>query len=469
MSAFGGVDVNTGSSGITSCNTCKTRFESIELIREHYRGDWHVLNSKRRAQQLPPVTLTEFRRHIPQSSKGRGAPRTQRESQSARRGGVPDRPLRGTMTSVPISSTSTSAKSAASFCIESKTSSSSSSSNTRVRKDEEQLIKMAQRMGISKERSAEIVRMALEEEEKDPLANAEKVYLERGRAPGVRDDDVGEGEQEEGEQEEGYGEDDTATDMSEYLPVAANISIFDNKTFTTTEDCVEYMIKNLGFFIPDRSYLCDLEGLLVYLGEKVKIGGICLYCQKRFRPGRPCQDHMRSKSHCKMRYEEGIDEDEYEDYYDFSAMYEDDELDDDGNVIAEKEDFTILSTGEMQLPDGRIVGHRAFRRLYKQYFPPEDLRPSVLAAKRETLLRLEQRTGALGMSSTEIDRLSDMQVASLMLRQRKEERKQLVVAERQERRYMWREQKREYKSTVDKLRSSENTTAKIRDYHSMLM
>ena len=42
-----------------------------------------------------------------------------------------------------------------------------------------------------------------------------------------------------------------------------------------------HMLKNHGFFVPDVEYLTDIEGLLTYLGAKISLGHICLYCTGR--------------------------------------------------------------------------------------------------------------------------------------------------------------------------------------------
>lgn len=63
------------------------------------------------------------------------------------------------------------------------------------------------------------------------------------------------------------------------------------------------MVKKYSFFVPDIEYLVDLEGLLEYLQEKVRLGNMCLYCEKRFSSTIACQHHMISSSHCKMKYE----------------------------------------------------------------------------------------------------------------------------------------------------------------------
>ena len=40
--------------------------------------------------------------------------------------------------------------------------------------------------------------------------------------------------------------------------------------------------------------------------------------------------------------------------------------------------------GEMHLPDGRVIGNRKYNSFYRQYYRPEDTRPSV-QANREML------------------------------------------------------------------------------------
>lgn len=81
------------------------------------------------------------------------------------------------------------------------------------------------------------------------------------------------------------------------------------------------------------------------------------------------QRHMVDKSHCKIASEEGVDMDDISDFYDFTSTYEDRdevELDEDGNIV--DEELETAPTGELVLPDGRILGHRSFRRYYKQYY-----------------------------------------------------------------------------------------------------
>lgn len=79
-----------------------------------------------------------------------------------------------------------------------------------------------------------------------------------------------------------------------------NVTPFENQ-----DETAKHMQKEHGFFIPDREYLVDLPGLLLYLGEKVSIGNVCLSCNgkgKEYRTLEAVRKHMIDKSHCKVRF-----------------------------------------------------------------------------------------------------------------------------------------------------------------------
>lgn len=80
--------------------------------------------------------------------------------------------------------------------------------------------------------------------------------------------------------------------------------LFCSHTGESTETLVEHMQLTHGFFIPDREYLVDLKGLLLYLSEKVAIGNVCLFCNgkgKEYKSMDAVRKHMIDKSHCKVR------------------------------------------------------------------------------------------------------------------------------------------------------------------------
>eukprot|EP00605_Chrysophyceae_sp_TOSAG23-4_P002335 GSChrysophyteH1.ASY1.ANO1.2583.1 assembled CDS len=252
--------------------------------------------------------------------------------------------------------------------------------------------------------------------------------------------------------------------------LGTTISIFDDREFETTEECLAYMEKEFGFFIPDRDCLEDLEGLLEYLGEKVKLGGFCLYCQRQFRPGKSCQTHMIDKSHCKIAYEEDVDLDEFEDFYDFSEENEDLPVDEDGNPVDAGE-AQVLHTGELLMPSGRILGHKMYRHIYKGYYPAEDARPAVMAAKREELIKMGwQRSDGSTENYTDDDvvAMPDVQVMSLIVAHRKARRRELMIQQRAQQKDEMRAKRTDHVVKSSKLKSSEQRTQIIRDYHGRL-
>ena len=369
MSAFE-VDSAYSQCDIAKCNTCKAAFSGIEKVKDHYRSDWHILNSKRRANNLAPLSKADFK--------------VVAKTQSVKKP-VPAKIISQdfTLQSAPI------------------------------------IIPASGNSGTSSSSEAMDTNFAQSEEEEEDI---------------------------------------------EELPLGPNISIFDNKEFDTVDECVSYMALTFGFFIPDIEYMTDLEGFLGYLGEKVKLGGLCLCCQKQCKPGRPCQNHMRDSSHCKIAFEEGIDMDEYEDFYDYTSSYEGMPEDDEGVVKT----VEISSIGELVLLDGRVAGHRDYRLYYKQHYRAAESRPAVLALQREELIRLGGQFGGPRLGKDELDDMDESQVMTQLVRYHKEVRKGQMIEQRAYQRQAFRDMKREYQSTVDKLRSSATTTEKIRDYHKIL-
>ena len=187
-----------------------------------------------------------------------------------------------------------------------------------------------------------------------------------------------------------------------------------------------------GFFIPDAEYLVDLSGLLAYLGEKIAVGNVCLYCYgkkrrhanavgksskgdaagegdigREFRSLEATRQHMVNKAHCKIAFETEEERLEMSDYYDFTASYptsskktgnrtkaaedwEDVEVDGSNDeveeIVEENEDEEEgeesgeddiderpgLRLGdtpyELVLPSGARIGHRSLRHYYKQNY-----------------------------------------------------------------------------------------------------
>lgn len=172
-------------------------------------------------------------------------------------------------------------------------------------------------------------------------------------------------------------------------------SLFDNHMSPSFEANLEYMFKNFGFYFPDAEYLKDPEGLLKYLGAKLQYGHVPLGSPgddpnaRHFASLHAVQRHMVDRNVCKMAYEDT--EDEYEDFYDYSAL-DDDDAEGRDIVMADggSEADAQLGTGDMELmlpasgssgAGRRVLGNRSFALYYRQRHRAVDSRQSVAANK----------------------------------------------------------------------------------------
>lgn len=164
---------------------------------------------------------------------------------------------------------------------------------------------------------------------------------------------------------------------------------------------VAHMTKVHSFFIPDIEFLQDLEGLIHYLGEKVGVGKICLWCNERgksFYTTESVQAHMNDKSHCKL-FTDGDAALEFADFYDFRSSYPDHKEDEDVEMAIrelphEKDLDYDEETMELVLPSGARIGHRSLMKYYKQKF---GLTRAVVVSKNQRAVgRVLQQYKALG-------------------------------------------------------------------------
>ncbi|KAF8629194.1 hypothetical protein AX17_005779 [Amanita inopinata Kibby_2008] len=195
--------------------------------------------------------------------------------------------------------------------------------------------------------------------------------------------------------------------------LSASDCLFCAHAEASLEANLTHMSTSHSFFLPDVEYLVDLPGLLVYLGEKVAVGNICVYCNgksREFRTLNAVRKHMLDKSHCKIAYETEQDRLEISDFYDFTTSYpdaesrrmedrrrdekdeneewedvEDDDPELDVDEVVEEQsggssedaDDDALPNNhitygdtefELVLPSGARIGHRSMRRYYAQSF-----------------------------------------------------------------------------------------------------
>lgn len=176
----------------------------------------------------------------------------------------------------------------------------------------------------------------------------------------------------------------------------------------TVENCMIHMHKQHGFYIPDVEYLKDPKGLLTYVGLKVKRDFMCPYCNDRCHPFQSLEavrKHMIAKSHCKIRYGDGGDDEEadFEDFYDYSSSYVDLEgkqLVSSGEMTSSVElgsagaELIITRKGDNR-STVRTLGSREFLRYYRQKPRPSPANGVALAAS------LASRYRSMGLATVQ--------------------------------------------------------------------
>ncbi|CAH0722494.1 unnamed protein product, partial [Brenthis ino] len=316
-----------------TCITCQVLFKTADLQREHYKLDWHRYNLKRKVASIPPVTLEEFEERAKLH-------REQAENVD---------------------------KDESIYCkCCSKLFNSKNTYNNHLNSKKH---KLAEEKTLNDKK---------EEEESSDSNSFEKVEANKSSVqPGKfvvvnTEDSCDEDIETDSEIEE------LDSDEWEECRIKGSDSLIKPKDCLFCGHHSKNMVKNLkhmseshSFFIPDIEYCVDVRGLLLYLGEKISQGFMCLWCNevgRTFYSMEAAQAHMIDKGHCKMLHE-GIALAEYADYYDYSASYPDhNEGEDNMDMDEEVEGPTTLGGEDFQLvlPSGVTVGHRSLMRYYKQ-------------------------------------------------------------------------------------------------------
>jgi len=332
-----------------TCITCLVVFSRGDLQRDHYKSDWHRYNLKRKVVELPPVTAAVFQSKV--------LAQRQQEEETAKE---------------------------VSFrcdtCYKTFQSKETYDSHCRSKKHLDALAK------VKDVPKADVTPAPAKAAEPVGQPVEEVVPMQVG--VGVDDEDTGWETDEEDEGEEG---------------IPTKDCLFCSHSSADFQENLSHMSVKHGFFIPDVEYCTDVEGLLTYLGAKVGMGFVCLWCNERgrsFQTLDAVQKHMRDKGHCKVLHE-GEAMLEYSDFYDYSSSYPDAgeqrqdsemELDDAGLGALEERGWQLV------LPSGATIGHRSLMRFYRQRLKPENQLQVV--NKRSKLPAVLSQYRALGWTGT---------------------------------------------------------------------
>ncbi|KAM4875542.1 cytoplasmic 60S subunit biogenesis factor ZNF622 isoform 2-T2 [Thomomys bottae] len=429
-----------------TCITCRVAFRDAELQRAHYKTDWHRYNLRRKVAGMAPVTAEGFQERVQAQRAGAAAEargsatyctvcskrfasfnayenhlRSRRHVELEKRAvqavsrrvemmneknlekglgvdSVDKDALNAAIQQAIKAQPSTSPKKAPPASPESTKAVAAGARGThdrdpaekppRLQWFEQQAKKLARQQG--EEEEEEVVEEDLDAADWEDIDSDEDMECEDTEVM----DDVEEQDAEEEEAEEGP--------LLGAIPITD--CLFCSHHSSSLMKNVAHMTKTHSFFIPDIEYLSDLKGLIKYLGEKVGVGKICLWCNekgKSFYSTEAVQAHMNDKSHCKL-FTDGDAALEFADFYDFRSSYPDhkqgegvdeaEELPSDKNL--EYDDETM----ELILPSGARVGHRSLMRYYKQRF---GLSRAVTVAKNQKAVgRVLQQYRALGWTGS---------------------------------------------------------------------
>ncbi|KAL5507267.1 REI1 [Sanghuangporus vaninii] len=360
-----------------TCLSCSIAFPSAEDQRLHYRSDHHRYNMKRRVANLPPVSATVFNQKVLER-------RQETAIMSSPKGSVCE------------------------VCNKIYTTENAYRSHINSKKHKENELKATMRSRESPVPSTHedaAASVKKEEQKETEPKQAEQFKPVLTIPPDATEEQI------------------VQTIDEKIAAARTRLSprdcLFCSDKFSSLEENLTHMSTVHSFFVPDADYLVDLPGLITYLGEKIAIGNVCIYCNLKsrdFRSLEAVRKHMIDKSHCKMAYDIVKERLEYADFYDFSSSYPDyderknkrkekissvkekeedeewedmeDDNDEEVDEVVEEEassdedDEEILpgeqltygdTTYELVLPSGARIGHRSMRRYYAQSFPRNSL------------------------------------------------------------------------------------------------
>ncbi|XP_040380673.1 cytoplasmic 60S subunit biogenesis factor REI1 homolog 1 [Oryza brachyantha] len=348
-----------------TCNACNAGFDDEEQQRLHYRSEWHRYNLKRKVAGVPGVTEALFL-------------------------------ARQTVLAEGSNSDSTPMLYSCALCGKEYRSSKAHAQHLNSRSH---LMKASQEPNASiagitvvKPRPERVQRRGPSSVEEDEDEEEEWVEVDPSELESTSEMQV---------DEHSSKSDD---DMDEFEELDPTFCFMCDLEHQSIENCMVHMHKKHGFFIPDSEYLKDPNGLLIYVGLKVKRDFICLYCNDRCQPFQSLEavrKHMDAKGHCKLRYGDGGDDEDadLEDFYDYSSSYAD--VEGKELVAADDRDNNIeLGSGGAELvitnksekgTRVRTLGSREFIRYYRQ-----KPRPSV-ATDRALALSLASSYKSMGL------------------------------------------------------------------------
>lgn len=297
-------------SSIFTCNSCGTEFKTSDLQRYHMKTEWHRYNLKRRMAQLPPITSDEFAEKLQMSKQ-------EQEANPVDEFGF-----------AMLNRSNDHSKHSKKKQYHNHHNNNHHDSYT----DEELLGVSNSKVNISqdyKQDELELKRIVSETES----VSSEFSQLSFDTEYNNTDLDEDTVSEYSFTSESNFGsdystEDNETDDNKSQVGESVDNSLshtcclycgIDNKE---VERNIRHMFRSHGLYIPERSYLVDLPGLLDFLINTIVVDYACLCCNYVGKSLKSIRDHMNSKRHCRMPYETSFEKDMFAPFYDYSSLTE---------------------------------------------------------------------------------------------------------------------------------------------------
>lgn len=307
------------------CQTCHAVFNGHEEHVAHHKSDFHRFNLKRKMINLPPVTIEQFNTKVAEVKK--------------------EEEKEGTKEVVECK-----------ICKKKFASENTYKTHVNSSKHKDRVAAITQAQQEKLDENGEAMEVEAVNEKKETKIIRPK-------------------EQEAQQEDNRTMEEIIDEKIKNARKILLEECMFCLQKFPDLETNLEHMQKYHGFFIPDREHLKDVPGFIEYLGEKLSVGNVCLWCNEKspsFYSLGAVQQHMDTLGHCKLAYEPD-DQGEYSDFYDFSSETNNE------NSLIESPISDASSEFQLIFKDGVTIGHRSLARYYRQSYKPSDSRAVVLA------------------------------------------------------------------------------------------
>lgn len=299
------------------CSTCVSKFDNSEEQRNHFQSEWHKYNLRRKVSDLPPVTISVFTAKVASKTDVKSA--------------------------VPADTAFS-----CDTCNKEFSSQNSYSNHLQSKKHIE--LKSKPRV----------------------------IHPSRASSPSMIDETpmVIDGEL----------TDDKMVEMAQKALLltfkSTSICIFCSSESKSASENVRHMKQSHGLFIPYESELDEesgIETIVRYLQERVAIYHSCFSCEMSkapFQSVSAVRKHMLDKGHTSLKFDE--DDEQMMDCYNFDKDdVNGDENDDswtdcDEDLYGEGSALIAEDGSELILANGKVLGHRQFRHIFKQNLIPYD-------------------------------------------------------------------------------------------------